>query len=583
MSGPTTTERMAALLDDWASESDPFMGSSRLDFGLTDAQREEPIVKAAAAFATFRFGGLRPQSPAAPFVVMFGDAWQTLQFLRDEHPEVLDIWHSLASYSEHGLIKAMLNDLLWIVRYDKQQRAYIYARSAIANYLRFFDELPNLKVEHRDMHQHDLLCRAAELTKAVKAQEEYLGIARRCEDILGETPGEASYWAVRAAASLPKEHRPAGLMERIEALHASAAASPDRDTRTHSESLFELEDEMTERDRDTAARAQTRARAAQMLIDEARAAESALWAGAALQKAETWAKGAEGESELIGEIRNARTDLAYDDEFHEISVEQSLPTAEIQQLTDTIRDSESVTDAARFLTGCGLRLLGAIGSLEKEAERSLSEPRLINLVSRVHIVHDNIECCRPKSDDAKKRRAIAELFRQQALVAAHLVITPCLIALGDKPHLERADLRRFMSESVAINDFEAEKFERAFELYWGGDHDSAVHVALPRIESSLRNLARKAGIDISFPPPGEECGGFRGLRPILQDLGGVIGESNARMLEYLLVDNHAMNLRDSYGHGVLSADPRSDAALVLWTVLWLAGLREDTAAAQSQA
>ena len=493
--------------------------------------------------------------------------------LRDEHPECLEIWHDLASCSEHHLMKAMLNDLLWLLRYNERQKAHIYARSAIAHYLRFFDELLNLQVEHRDMRQHDLLCRAAELTKTLGAREEYHGIAERCEVMFGDARGENSYWAIRAAACLPTVYRPADLDNRIESLHSSYAARSDRETWPLSESLYDIQFAMAEQDRDIGRLRQIRASASRLLIEEAKGADSDLRAGRFLQEAEERAQGAEEESVLIGEIREVRSNLAYDGEFHEISSDLSVPTEAIQRITNVVQTAESMSDALDLTMAYSLKWLGAIGAIEREAAKAYDGTRLVNLFSRVHITHDNIECCRPDSDDAKRRRAIAERFRLQALSAATLITFPCLAAIGERPELERGTLREYMVGSASIGDVEADAFVRAFEFYWAQDYDSAVHVALPRIESSLRNLARNTGIEISFPPQGDECGGLRGLNRILDDLHDEIGESNARMLSYLLVDTHAMNLRDNCAHGVPSENPRGDAALVLWIVLWLSGLR----------
>ena len=569
-----TAEHMAALLDDWAAQSDPFVGNMQTDFGLSEAQRTDPVVKAAATFANFRFEvSLAPQSPAGPFLMAMQDSWQTLQYIRDEHPEVLAIWHDLTLLTEHRLVKAMLNDLLWLLGYEERQKTHVYARAAIAFYQEYFDELPKLQVEDRELRQHDLLRRAAELTKAIKAEEEYRDIAKRCEAMFGEAPGEDSFWAIRASACLPAQYRPSSVADRIESLHDSYAARTDDETLPLSEFLYDVQLEMAKKDGDKEGVKKIRGNACRLMIDKARDLGSDIRSAAFLQEAEKWAKGAEGESLLIAEIREIRGDLAYDGEFHEITSDLPVPTDVILRATTAVRAAESVVAALDLVHECGRQWLADIDAVEEAANQAYDQAVILQLVSQVHIVHDNIECCRPHSDREKRGRRVAEHFRLQALMAASVMIGPCLTEAVERSDVSPNVICEYMLAGIAISEVEANAFARAFDFYREEDCDAAVHVALPRIESSLRMLARMAGISISYPPQGEKCGGLEGLWGILDDLAEFIGAPASRMLRYLLVDNHGMNLRDNYAHGVPAEDPRADAALVLWIALWLANLR----------
>ena len=469
-------------------------------------------------------------------------------------------------------MKAMLNDLLWLLQYKERQQVHRYARAAISHYLQFFDELPRLEIKHRNLRQHDLLCRSAELTKAINAREEYCGITERCEAMLGEVSGEDSFLAVHAAAQLPAQCRPSSLADRIESLHDSYTACAEAETWPLSESLYDIQLEMAEKDGDKEGVKKIRRDASRLYVERARGSGADLRSAAFLQEAEKWAKGAEGESSLIAEIREIRGNLAYEGESNEITSDIQVPTEIIQRARTAVRSAESVFASLDLSLGVGLQWLAEIDAIEEAASQAFDQAVLARLVGRVHIVHGNIECCRPESNDAKRRRVISEHFRLQALMAANVLIGPCLAEIAERPDVTQATIREYMLRGVTMGETEANAFARAFDFYWREDYDSATHVALPRIESSLRNLAQWAEISISFPAQGDDCGGIRGLRPILHDLRKVIGEHLSRMLGYLLVDNHGMNLRDNYAHGVPAEDPRADAALVLWIALWLANL-----------
>ena len=164
------------------------------------------------------------------------------------------------------------------------------------------------------------------------------------------------------------------------------------------------------------------------------------------------------------------------------------------------------------------------------------------------------------------------------MFAAKLWLEASLDAIRDRYALDPAAITEFVTEHGLVGQFEGEAFGRAFRHYWGGDYDSAANVALPRIESALRNIALGAGVSIiTLPQEGRrpKCGGYKQLGAILPLLKSTLGENAVRMLQYLLVDNHGMNLRDNYAHGIQSEDPQTDAAIALWIALWLGCLHTD--------
>ena len=581
-----TADRMAELLDDWAAQSDPFNSEVRPRFGLAKDQLGEPIVMAAATFADFRMlGGSRSSDKAVPFVTLFGQASEHLQYLATNHPECFAYWREFAVHTEHRLVTAMLNDLLWTVRYQDYERPFVYAKAAIDHYLTFYDEVAQTTLEHKSLHMYDLLSRVVDLVNHINAGKDYHSkVAQRCGVWLADRSSGDSFWAIRAAACLPKEHRPADLQGRIESLHVTYATSSDSETWTGRAALFQVELEMAERDRDRGVIMRTRASAAQMFIEESSRMDSALRAGRHLQEAEEWAKGALRESALMEKIREIRNSLNYDGDLHEFTTEQSISHDQIQPFIDEVATAESVAAALDLVAGYGYQLLGDVKSIEAAAENIYQRSSFVNLMSHVHIVHANVECCRPQTEEAKRRRVLAAHFRLHSLIQANVIIAPCLATVATLVAATQPAIRDYLTRGGMIDSMEAEAFARAFGYYWAEDFDAVAHVAIPRIETVLRGLAEKAGIVIWFPPQGDECGGLKGLKPILNDLRVLIGEANEGMLSYLLVDNHAMNLRDNYAHGVPSEDPRADAALVLWIVLWLARLRpvENTVAPTSE-
>jgi hypothetical protein len=120
----------------------------------------------------------------------------------------------------------------------------------------------------------------------------------------------------------------------------------------------------------------------------------------------------------------------------------------------------------------------------------------------------------------------------------------------------------------------ANRFARAFELFWDKDFDSSAHVLVPRLEATIRDLARKCGIPIVTPP---QEGVFAGLIPLsrllakLRDLNP--DDEWLDYLEALLCEPLADNLRNEIAHGLRPAIGGADAALLLHAACHLALLR----------
>lgn len=104
----------------------------------------------------------------------------------------------------------------------------------------------------------------------------------------------------------------------------------------------------------------------------------------------------------------------------------------------------------------------------------------------------------------------------------------------------------------------ARSITRAFLHYWNGDSESAVHVAVPKIEGTARNLLRELDQGIYQVQAGNSPGGYPYLHTLikeLEDLG--LEESWAYFLRWLLLGPYGVNLRNEVAHGfVYALDPR---------------------------
>lgn len=571
MAETVDTREMARLLDEWAADQNPFNLGFTPSFGLSDEQRREPIVMAAATFASFAFKGDGDnEAYAGPFVPMFGEAPALLDYIKSEHPEALGSWHDFSVYVEDRFLAAKLQDLLWIVKYADRQSPVQYARDAIENYLRFYDEALSRDFEYKQLHLHHLLLRVVNLAKEIRAADEFHpAVSERCRAWLLDSSEDTYIWPIKVAAQILEPHRPADLHVYIRALHDSYASSEDQQRRTMRDGLFELELEMAATPEE---RSQLQDAAAEMFLEEAQRSSSPMFALAHLEQAAEWSRGAASESRLVREINDFRRTLDLSADLKEISIEGTIPGQEVQQLQDWIVEPDDYLDGLARLVASGARWLEDIDGLQDRLQRARREPRIFDLIPVKHIHRDGFECCSPATPEDRQQKELAGQHQMLAIFTAKLWLADSLDAIRVRYALEPSTMVEFVTQHGIIEQVDAEAFGRAFRHYWSGDYDSAASVALPRIESALRGIALRAGVAI-ISLPSDKCGGYKPLGAILPQLKEALGESEVKMLQLLLVDNHGTNLRDNYAHGIPSKDPQADAAITLWLALWLGFLR----------
>ena len=567
---------MARLLDEWVADQHPFNPGFEPSFGLSDEQRLEPLVKAAATFATFAFLGDRDnESFVGPFVPMFGDGPELLTYIKNEHPEALAQWHDLSVCVADPFLAAKLQDLLWLVKYAGQQQPGQYARDAIENYLRFYDSALSRDFEHKPLHLCHLLSRVADLAKEINASDQFHGpLGERCQAWLESVPGEEHIWPIRVAAHLLEPYRPTDLRDYIRVHHEHYAASDDWQYRTLAEGLFALELEMATTDDE---RSRVREAAAEMFLAEARVCGQAMLTLAHLERAGEWAQGSTSEGHQMREAQELRTNLDLSADLKEISVEGAIPAQEVHRQRDWIVEPQHFRESIHRLVASTASWLEDLDGLQDRMQSARQETRLIDVIPVRHIHPGGFECCRPTSPEERLEKDMAAQHATLAAFAAKLWLEASLDTIRDRYGLAPTAVTAFVVEHGLVGQFEGEGFGRAFRHYWDGDYDSAANVALPRIESALRNIAFGAGKSIiNLPQQGRrKCGGYKPLGAILPLLKGTLGENAVRMLQYLLVDNHGMNLRNEYAHGIPSTDPQTDAAIALWIALWLGCLHTD--------
>jgi hypothetical protein len=134
------------------------------------------------------------------------------------------------------------------------------------------------------------------------------------------------------------------------------------------------------------------------------------------------------------------------------------------------------------------------------------------------------------------------------------------------------DLAEFFTTPLIPRDT-ADRIAHAVLMYWRGDYDESAHILVPRVEATIRTIARECGLAIFREPQGERAGGSRALGDLLFALKERIDESWRRYLINVLCEPIGVNLRNRIAHGLLWKADKGDAALLIHVACHLALVR----------
>ncbi|NQW21408.1 MAG: DUF4209 domain-containing protein [Chloroflexi bacterium] len=138
------------------------------------------------------------------------------------------------------------------------------------------------------------------------------------------------------------------------------------------------------------------------------------------------------------------------------------------------------------------------------------------------------------------------------------------------------DLKLFFESALAISESEVELLVDAFKHLLKSDYSAFIHLAAPRAEANIVNLAKKIGVT----PTKRRAN--RTTRINLDDalssnqLVKLVGPDIIRWLKFLLSDErHGKNLRNAVSHGLISRDELGDenAFRLAHVLLYLGCLR----------
>lgn len=179
-------------------------------------------------------------------------------------------------------------------------------------------------------------------------------------------------------------------------------------------------------------------------------------------------------------------------------------------------------------------------------------------------------------DNDEEGRHVMEYAREMQLNASFF-----MLGIEEwKKKFDRPDFHEVpgLFDCLLIPEVRRPLFEEGFAAYAGGDYVKAVHVLIPQVENSLRELLKL--LDLPTTKNDAE-GGFelKNMNHVLHDevVQATLDDRLWRFLKVLYTDKRGLNLRNIVMHGI--AEPsdfnQANAALVLQSVMLLTMIREN--------
>jgi hypothetical protein len=527
--------------------------------------RLRPFVFAFSYRLHERFASTRERA-GGPFGSMVaGEGWRFPPALADIEEADVATWQAALAAIDEPAVQARLGDLLW----ERRAKPDPHLAAATAA-----DGLLALAADERwrSMERAHFLSRALELAtqlrdtaRATAAIERLIAFAGA--DLAGTDGGPGlSLGALRPLVALPPEQRPDDLDAMLQRVSEKYGADPYIVT-----SVADLRSPLLDGD----ARQELRRAQVQEWRDRAGQVGGMIRVHR-LEMALELAR-RHGCHDEVRELRSELGAIGPEElELKEIGAEIELPPEEVERFL------ASFTDAPSWRHALGLLAAqpppgGSPEELAEAVDRQMEEFPVQFLFGKSLIGPDNATAIfRASTREEHHRLASAEQRAQHGRIWG-MFCARALRRIGEREDRPSVGEMTELLQGDFVDEETAERVASAIELFWEERYDESAHVLVPRIERTLREMARQVGIPVvRAVEPGRDVGGVVMLGTLLFEITPVFPDEDwhAYLLN-LLADPLGLNLRNSISHGLHGRVGSVDASLLVQAALFLAGLSLD--------
>lgn len=477
--------------------------------------------------------------------------------------EVRSLWRSATGVVDDPIVRARIGDLLYVA---EGKRAHADGRAGARELVRLAG-LAEWSAIDRAVCLSRAMEVAAELNDRELLETATLKVIALIDELLGDEHPGPPFILVRALIALKPDRRPECLDELLTRVIQRFDGDPAQERALALAARATSDDER---------RRVLRSRQLELRIREIETAEG-LAKVSALQSAIELAR-RHGFAAEAADLLKQQQDLPREElGFESMTSSVEIPTDAVRAQVDLIVGSQAADlfDALIRLGEFGPPG-GSNDDIDREVEQQAKDFPLLGLFgqstfSSVSSAPNFI------ANDPESKRLLARGQQRQlhASFYGDILIVPMIgeaAAHHGRPSPEQVSAH-FATELIGPE--RGERIARALELFWDGEHDDAAHVIAPRLESILRDVARRGGITIVKPAQEGRFGGVVSLGLVMAKLRELHDDAPwLCYLEALLCDPLAINLRNDIAHGLAGRVGALNAGLLIHAACYLALLRD---------
>lgn len=524
-------------------------------------------------FATLASLSLRSDNPNEPFAhFMSGPGWRSLH-IEDIPSEHLDLLTETYENITDAEMRARVADVLWVSKRNHKAAqssvvSYLEAATAIETEEYWPDTFARIERATRlafsiggDSKNKTIAFIESSLENSAKTEVVSLSAAKLMSLLLEIRQGDSSKYAV-----LSELHGQRSIAEKNWPL---------------ARRYFDLAAQWLHRckSKDESAVRSMRLRSAELFVQEAEEATGRSYAVASHHL-----------SRAIEALRRAKADPARVNELHQQLIDyQKKSMRELKEVSTTF-DATDIAARARacvqgkslseaILSLCVLARPPKVSDLRKQVIENSNNFLYMKLFPGSIVSHEGkvIASQEPipfgdvsEDDDAVKSRMYAEANAYRHITISG-TIEPARREIWNNHQVNISDMLNIVTDNPFVPSGREYIFARGLQAGFSGDFVLSLHLLIPQIENSIRQLMAARGVIVSTLVKGIQQ--EKDLNVLLYDPEADILFCEDLLFELrgLLISRFGMNLRNLMAHGLLSSDAcySSQSAYFWWMTLRL--------------
>lgn len=514
-------------------------------------ERAEEVWTLLGAICSFHMNAGNKDDPFGPMIVMQTGRSAIVADLSPEHLQALtEIFPDI----QDPEMRARIGDVLWLTKRD--------FRAAVTTVDAYLESAIALEDPDEWTRGFERIERAFRLSATLgKKAEAYVKVVSHIEYVLDKYNGDDPLFLSAKLMELLLEHRHGDPVKYSAICSKVAQQSEVHGNYRRARDYWEIKSKWDALAKNQDEEKSAKINVAETFVKEAEQTGSALGTAKWLEQAIQVYRRIGGQKERIDEIHTQLVDVQKRtpeemQEFHHQQDATELIESSIAKVA-----GKSLHDAIFAL--CLIVSPPKVNRLNKQAEDSFKDHILrflfpgviVNEKGKVIGRRPNLNSSDPEEVERAKR---AEMFYQAQFdhnVDVQGVIEPARRQLLQEHNVKLGDMLTLVKYSPFVPENREQIYARGLHAGMTGDFVVAVHLLIPQIENSIREILEHKGIAVSKVDD-QGIQNERDLNDILYEpaLKEVLGEDIVFDLQGLLIERHGSNFRNRLAHGLVSDD-----------------------------